>query len=525
LNGAGRKSFHIRKRLFLGYYRQTMNDSRNEICRRTFLKGALVSSAFLMPALTENSRRPSNPYGELTRLSIREVSTLLRKKKVSPVELTRACLSQIEQFNPALNAFITITADSALAEARTAEAEIQRGKWRGPLHGVPIALKDLFDTAGVRTTAASALYKDRIPAEDAEVVRRLKLAGAVFLGKQNMHEFAYGGTSAVSHFGPVHNPWALDRIPAGSSGGSAAAVAAELCYGALGSDTGGSIRGPAAYCGIVGLKPTFGLVSTRGVIPLSWSRDHVGPMTRTVADSAIMLQAIAGVDPSNVTGEEVKIGDYKGQTEKKTSSLRLGIARDFFFADLHPEVDAAIKSALSVLEKLTAEIRDLNIPVSTNRSVTDAEAYAYHAESLAKTPELYQPYTRGRLNAGAQVTTRAYIEGRRELAQFRQDIGKTFASVDALITPTSPIPARTILEASEEDPLRLPRPLDLRNCGPFNVNGLPSISVPCGFTRSGLPIGLQISGPHGGEGIVLQLAHAYEQATDWHKRRPPMVST
>jgi aspartyl-tRNA(Asn)/glutamyl-tRNA(Gln) amidotransferase subunit A len=380
----------------------------------------------------------------------------------------------------------------------------------------------LFDTAGVRTTAASALFKDRVPTQDAEVVRRLKAAGAVFLGKTNMHEFAYGATSVVSHFGAVHNPWELNHIAGGSSGGSAAAVAAELCYGALGSDTGGSIRGPAACCGIVGFKPTYGLVSTRGVIPLSWSRDHVGPMTRTVADAAIILQAIAGYDIEETTSQKIDVSDYSSTLRTKTSSLRLGRPREFFFEGLHPDIEAAMNDALSLLATLTAGVREISIPVSTNRSVTDAEAYAYHSEWLAKSPELYQPYTRGRLRAAAEVTAAEYIQGRRELAQLRHDSRKVFASVDAIITPAAPIPARTIVEASADDPVKIPRPPDLRNAAPFNINGLPSISIPCGFTSDGLPIGLQISGPLGGESVVLQLAHAFEQASNWHKRRPPM---
>jgi len=266
------------------------------------------------------------------------------------------------------------------------------------------------------------------------------------------------------------------------------------------------------------------LVSTRGVLPLSWSRDHVGPMTRTVADAALMLQAIAGYDAEETTSQKIEIPQYSSALRGKTSSFRLGKPRDFFFEGLHPEIEAAIHEALSLLGKLTAGVREISIPVSTNRSVTDAEAYAYHAESLAKTPELYQPYTRARLRTGADVMALVYIQGRRELAQLRQDVRKVFESVDALITPTAPIPSRTILEASADDPLRIPRPPDLRNAAPFNINGLPAISIPCGFTSAGLPIGLQISGPPGGETVVLQLAHAYEQATSWHKRRPPILT-
>jgi aspartyl-tRNA(Asn)/glutamyl-tRNA(Gln) amidotransferase subunit A len=461
---------------------------------------------------------------DLLKLSIGEAAELVRKKKVSPVDLTRACLAQIDTLNPKLNAFITVTAESALTDARQAEREVQRGKWRGPLHGIPIGLKDLFDTAGVSTTAGSALFKDRIPTRDAEVVRRLRAAGAILLGKQNMHEFAYGATSVVSHFGAVRNPWDLNYMAGGSSGGSAAAVAARLCFGALGSDTGGSIRGPAACCSIVGLKPTYGLVSTRGVVPLSWSRDHVGPMTRTVADAAIMLQAIAGYDAEETTSQKMDVPDYSLRLRAKTTSLRIGIARGFFFDGLRPEIEAAVADALRLLSKLTAGARELTIPVSTNRSVTDAEAYAYHSEWLSKTPELYQPFTRQRLRAAGEVTAAAYIQARRELVQLRHDIRQVFATVDALVTPTAPIPPRTITKASADDPVKIPRPPDLRNTAPFNINGLPSLSIPCGFTAQGLPIGLQISGPPGGEAVVLQLAYAFEQVTDWHKRQPPILA-
>src|ERR1700730_6572911 len=455
--------------------------------------------------------------------SLQLVSELIRKKSASPVELTQECLKRIEKLNPALNAYITVMGEQALAHARELETERQNGKWRGPLHGIPIGLKDLFDTAGVRTTAGSAVFADRIPSEDAEVVRRLKTSGAVILGKLNMHEFAYGDTSAQSHFGPVRNPWNREHVPGGSSGGSAAAVAAGLCYGALGSDTGGSIREPASYCNIVGLKPTYGLVSTRGVIPLSWSLDHVGPLARTVADAAVMLQGIAGYDPAETTSRQMSVPDYTAVLNSKVSSLRLGVARDFFFEGLHPEVEAAINEALSVLKRLTAGLKEINVPVSADTSVLRAEAYAYHAEFMAKTPELYDPWTLERLRTGAEVATLAYIAGLREISEFRRSTRRMFESVDAVITPTAPTRPRTTLEAGADPPSRRPV-LGLRNTAPFDRNGLPTISIPCGFTTKDLPIGLQISGPLGGEEVILQLAQAYEQATDWHKRRPQAAS-
>ena len=274
------------------------------------------------------------------------------EEKSLPVEVTQDCLSRIERLNPALNAFITVMAESALAEARRAEAEILRGEWRGALHGVPVALKDLIDTAGVRTTAASALYKDRVPNSDAEVVRRLRQAGAVIVGKNNLHEFAYGGSSLVSYFGDVHNPWDVGRMAGGSSGGSAAAVAAGMAYAAIGTDTAGSIREPAALCGCVGLKPTYGRVSSRGVIPLSSSLDHVGPLAATVADAAVVLQAIAGYDAADMTSADVPVADYVSALREDAKGMRVGVARGYFFDDLDPEVASAMEHALRGIAEL-----------------------------------------------------------------------------------------------------------------------------------------------------------------------------
>jgi aspartyl-tRNA(Asn)/glutamyl-tRNA(Gln) amidotransferase subunit A len=461
---------------------------------------------------------------ELAFLPLSDVSALLRSRKVSPVDVTRACLARIERLNPRLNAFITVTTSQALAEAKTAEAEIMKGAWRGALHGVPIALKDLIDTAGVRTTAASAVFADRVPKEDAEVVRRLKAAGAVLLGKLNMHEFAYGDSSAPSHFGAVRNPWNLERVPGGSSGGSAAAVAAGLCYAALGSDTGGSIRQPAAYCGIVGLKPTYGLVSTRGVVPLSWSLDHIGPMTRTVADAALLLQPIAGHDPLDTNSLAATPPDYSAALKQSVSTMRLGIPRAIFYENLDPEIEQAIKEAVRVLRGLTDSTRDVLLPPYGTLPVVGAEAYAYHAPYFTKTPDRYQPMTRRRLEAGSRVTAAAYIEGRRELDRLRRAVVSVFNSVDLLVTPTTPILPATVAEALN-DPGTPPAggvASSLRNTQPFDIYGLPCVSIPCGFSRRGLPIGISISGPPLGERDVLALAHAYEQATDWHKRPPPL---
>jgi len=490
--------------------------------RRKFLQASIAAS---LGATARGSR------DDLAFLSISELSELIRSRKVSPVEVTQILLERIEKFNPTLNAYCTVTADLAMKSAREAEKEIQRGKWRGPLHGVPIALKDLFDTAGVKTTAGSALFSDRVPEKDAEVVTRLKAAGIVLLGKLNMHEFAYGGSSTVSHFGAVHNPWEPSRVAGGSSGGSAAAVAAGLCFGALGSDTGGSIRQPAAYCGIVGLKPTYGLVSTRGVIPLAWSLDHAGPMTRTVADTAIMLQAIAGYDQEEITSEQIAVPNYSSALRGKGPQVRLGISREFFFESIDPEIEAGVKEALGVLRKMAVSTKEISLPVNniTDRAVIAAEAYAYHAEFITKKPEEYQPPTLAQIRGGADIRTGDYIMALRELTRLRRAVRQTFETVDAIVTPTTPISPPTIaaFDSAYRDPaapnnMSDIRRLTLRNTSPFNKYGLPAISVPCGFTRNGLPIGLQITGPHGGEAVVLQLAHAYEQATDWHKKRPPL---
>jgi aspartyl-tRNA(Asn)/glutamyl-tRNA(Gln) amidotransferase subunit A len=485
--------------------------NRQVVSRRSFMLGVCATPVF-------------GAANDLTLLTLSEASDRVRKKTISPVELVQASLRRIERLNPLLNAFITVTAEAALMRARELESEAQHGRWRSPLHGIPIALKDLIDTAGVRTTAASAVFADRIPSEDAEVVRRLNAAGAVILGKLNMHEFAYGDTSAQSHYGPVHNPWNREYVPGGSSGGSAAAVAAGLCYGALGSDTGGSIRQPAAYCGIVGLKPTYGLVSTRGVVPLSWSLDHIGPMSRTVADAALLLQPIAGYDPLDTNSIEATAPDYTKALRQKSSTLRLGVPRSVFYEKLDPEIEQAVNEALRVLRQLTASTREVELPAYKTLPVVAAEAYAFHAPYFTKTPQLYQSATQRRLELGSTISAAAYIEGRRELNRLRRAVTAVFSTVDLLVTPTTPILPSTIQEAVINPPIPPPGgvSLPLRNTQPFDVYGLPSISIPCGFSRSGLPIGLEISGPRLGEPMVLSLAHAYEQATQWHRRSPPV---
>ena len=414
---------------------------------------------------------------------------------------------------------MTVTEERAVERARALEAELAAGRWRGPLHGIPIALKDNIDTAGVLTTAASAVFADRVPDEDAEVVTRLEAAGAVVLGKLNMHEFAYGGTSAFTHTGPVRNPWDTGRIPGGSSGGSGAAVAARLCAGALGTDTGGSVRIPAAHCGIAGLKPTYGLASIRGIVPLSVSLDHVGPMCRSVADAALMLQPMAGYDPRGIASIEAEIPDYAGALRRRTSAMRLGVPRAFH-EDVDPQVLAAVERALGVLGDLTADTRDVELPPLPAARTVGVEAYAYHADLLEEHRGLYAESTLARIEGGAEMSAADYAEARYQLALVRKAVAAAFDDVDVLVTPTL-VELPVSIEAAMASPLEATAIL-IRNTAPFNGYGIPAITVPCGFSREGLPIGLQLCGRALGEVDVLALAHAYEQATGWHARTPPL---
>ena len=432
--------------------------------------------------------------------TIAAASQLVRRREISPVELTRECLETIERLNPTLNAFVTITAESALQEAANAEKEIQSGHYRGPLHGIPIGLKDLIDTAGTRTTAGSAIFKDRVPTEDAVVVKKLKAAGAVLVGKQNLHEFAYGGSSLISYFGPPRNPVNPEFITGGSSGGSAAAVASGMCYGAIGTDTAGSVREPAALCGVVGLKPTYGLISTAGIIPLSVSLDHAGPITRTVEDAAILLDVVT--EPSTKCHESKREGVEK---------FVVGIPREYFFQGLDIEVAAAIEKAIAQLTILASRIRDLDLSVDADRTLQSAEAYAYHRETAASSPLLYDPETLRRIRTGEHVSVSEYQRALANLRQVRREIAQRLEDIDVFVMPTTPIPATRIADLMNDPSLLRPTELLLlRNTRPVNVWGLPAISVPCGVTKQGLPIGLQIVGPPGGEDKVLRTAYAYE---------------
>ena len=454
-------------------------------------------------------------------LTIRQASNAIQSGELSPIALTRSCLARIERLNPALNAFITVTAESALEEARRAEGEIRSGEYRGPLHGIPLALKDIVDTAGVRTTAASHLFEKRVLAEDAFIVKRLKATGAILLGKLNLHEFAYGGSGIIGAFGIAHNPWDIERITGGSSSGSAAAVAAGLCLGAIGTDTAGSIRLPSAFCGISGFKPTFGLVSAHGVIPLAPSYDHVGPMARTAEDCALMLDAIAAYDSWDPNSSTVQSGGYARALADKTETLRLGIPDQFFFDDLDPEVAAAFDEAIRIARSMASEIKSVSIPIDTDRTVHVYEAYQYHAKYLQGSADKYQPETLRRIMAGEKVSANEYQQKKAELLELRRKAARSFDDIDLILTPTVPVlpPAVADLQAHPEQ-LRPAEIVMLRNTRPFNVLGLPSISIPCGFSKSGLPTGLQITGAAHEDAAVLRFAHAFQQATDWHKRSP-----
>ncbi len=452
-------------------------------------------------------------------MTLAEASAAIRSGRVTSLQLTEACLERAVSLNPVLNAYITIMKDKALEQARQLDAELKAGKSRGPLHGIPLALKDNIDTAGTRTTAASAVFDDRVPAEDAEVTRRLKAAGAVILGKTNMHEFANGITSATSYFGPVRNPWALDRNPGGSSGGSAAATIADTCFGALGTDTGGSIRVPASYCNLVGLKPTYGLVSIRGIIPLVLSLDHCGPITKTVEDAAILLNVLAGYDRLDIASVKHEREDYAALMRQPVNGLRLGIPRAPYFDALDADVAKLVEDAIGVMKGLTKSIRDVTLP-STRGINVGAEFYGYHQDFYAENVSRYQIPTRRNLSKGNEAKAADYIKSMWKLQTLRRTIDDAFTDFDLVVLPTRRHSPRTIDASIKREEVEKVRNPELENTSQFDTFGIPAVSVPCGFTAAGLPIGVMIAGPMFSEGRVLALARAYEQATEWHKKRP-----
>ncbi len=467
--------------------------------------------------------------GDLCYWTIRDLAARIQARDISPVEVTRALLERVEQLDKALNAYITVLPEQALQEARTAEQEIMRGDYRGPLHGVPIAVKDLFESKGVKTTAGSRILKDYIPPADATALARLRQGGAILLGKLNLHEFAYGGTGVNPHYGTSKNPWGMDRVPGGSSSGSGVAVAAGLAFGSLGTDTGGSVRIPAAFCGIVGLKPTYGRASRAGIIPLAWSLDHPGPMVRSVGDVALMLNAIAGRDPRDPVTVRRAVPDYTQGLAGDLQGVRIGLPRPVFLDDLDPEVEAALKGAMRELESLGARMEIVSLPKMryaplSSSIIIAAEAAAYHWESLRERADQFGPDVGPRLKLGALLPGWAYLKAQRMREAIRREMAEAMAQADVLLAPTVSVETPTIAECTVKPGDPLPRVLTevARLTRPFNLTGSPVISIPCGFTFSGMPIGMQIVGKPFDEAMVLRVAHAYEQATEWHTRQPSL---
>ncbi len=464
-----------------------------------------------------------NPAQDLCYLTIAEASQLIKKKSLSPVELAKAHLKRIHAADSQIRSHLTPLEDSALSEARKAEQDIQKGKYKGPLHGIPIALKDIIDTKGVKTTAQSKVLEHRVPTKDATATARLKKAGCILLGKLALNEFAFGGLYA-SLGEPPRNPWNTKHITGGSSSGSAAALSAGLCMGALGTDTGGSIRSPASLCGVVGLKATYGLISRYGVLPLSWSLDHCGPMARSVEDTALLLQAIAGYDPKDKTTSRVPIPDYHRALSKSVKGIRVGVPADFCF-DPRNGIDndtlKATKKALAELESMGAHVEEVKIPSLEYASIANmiilmGEGYVYHRKNLRSQPANYGEVTRSRLFLSATLTAADYVQAQRARSRAIQEFGKVLNKVDVLAMPTTPKPAPPF---KGFDPMALMVSPSYRD--PFNLTWLPAVSVPCGFNAAGLPIGLQIGGRAFDESRVLKVAYAYQEHTVWHQKRPP----
>jgi aspartyl-tRNA(Asn)/glutamyl-tRNA(Gln) amidotransferase subunit A len=462
---------------------------------------------------------------DISYLTIAEAAAGLRGKKFSPVELTKACLDRIDAIDGKLHSFITVTADLALEQARRLEQELYSGRDRGPLHGIPVALKDLYATKGIRTTCHSAVLENWIPDHDATATAKLAHAGTILLGKLGMHEFAFGGPSVDAPFPAVRNPWNTAHVTGGSSSGSGAALAAGLCYGALGSDTGGSIRNPAAHCGIVGIKPTYGRVSRCGVVPLSWSLDHAGPMARSVEDCAILLQALSGYDPKDPASANAAVPDFSAGLRRGIRGLRVGVPRANWFDEnlgVARETETVYDAALKTLQELGADMIDIDgkpfsLARKANQTILIAEAYAYHENTYQKTPQKFGSSVRRRMLEGAFLSAADYLTAQRARSVLNRQMLDNFARIDVLATPTvaRPPDAFDTLDPNEQN-------LRPSFTNPFNLTGLPTISVPCGFTEGNLPVGLQIVAPAFDETDCFRVGYAYEQATEWHKQQPPV---
>ncbi len=452
---------------------------------------------------------------------IAELGRLFRRKEVSPVELVRTLLARIERLEPTLHCFVTLTAERALAEAQAAEAKLQRGEAASPLLGIPVGYKDIYATRGVLTTAGSAVLADWVPDADATCVTRLQQAGAVMMGKLITHEFAMGIQLPGHRYPAARNPWNVEHMPGGSSSGSGAALAAGLLAGATGSDTGGSIRGPAAFCAIAGLKPTYGRVSRAGVVTLSWTLDHTGPMARTVEDCALLLQVLAGHDPADPASSSRPVDDYVTPLGQGVRGLRVGVPRAYFFDGVDSENGAAFEQSMRTLDQLGATVREVEIPsIHTAPAfmvILLAEAFAYHERDLRERPGLFGDVLRERFQAGGLLTAGEYVQAQRLRARLRADMNDVLKTVDVLATTPMLGPAPPFVKAFDPD-FGFPK----SNTAPFNVTGLPALALPSGFASSGLPLSLQLAGRAFDEATVLRVGHAYQQATDWHTRRPPV---
>jgi len=461
---------------------------------------------------------------DLAYLSVAEGARLLRAKKLSPVEWTKALLDRVAAIDEHTNAFLVVTADKALAQAKTAEAEIAKGQYRGPMHGVPYAAKDIFDVEGMATTCHSKIRMNHKAAADAFVVKKLRDAGAVLLGKVALHEFATGGPAFDLPWPPARNPWNRDLHPGGSSSGSGAALAAGMAPAALGTDTGGSVRNPATCCGIVGMKPTYGAVSLGGVFPLTYSLDHVGPMTRTVEDNAILFHAIAGHDPEDPTSAARATPDCLTDLKSGLKGLRVGVIEHFYKEDAAADPDQvrALEQAVGVLQKLGASVKTIRVsplPLWTdcNRTIHQAEAYAIHEKDVQERPEDFAALTRNRLLPGAFVTAAKYIKAQQLRAALCREMAEAMRDLDAVVTLSS-----LLLPCRIDDPAAIARTYDQQCRLVFNVTGTPCISVPTGFTADGVPLAMQIAGHSFGEPTVYRVAQAYEAATGFAERRPPI---
>ncbi len=466
---------------------------------------------------------------ELCYLSIGQLAQLIQRREVSPVELVEAHLQRVALLEPTLNSFITITADIAKTAAKEAEEEIQNGRYRGPLHGIPMGLKDLYHVKGVRNTSGAKIFEDFVPEFDCTIAGKLKEAGAILLGKLNTHQFAYGITGENPDYGHMHNPWDPALIAGGSSGGSASATASGQCTFAMGSDTGGSIRVPSSLCGLVGLKPTYGRLSRYGLTPLSWSMDHPGPITRTVEDCATVMNIVAGHDPNDPAAVTVPVPDYTSALPNDLKGVRVGVPEEFFQVPLDPQVEAAVRTAVHVLEELGAQVSPiswptypLSIPIAT--TIQLAEATSYHKDLVRTRGDEYYPPVRLLLEAGFFISATELNQAQRARTFFVRESLKLFEEVDVLAGPMTPVTAHPIgtTEVEVGGTPMTPRAALTQYTRPYNLSGFPALTVPCGFSREGLPIGLQLGARPFNEEMVLRAGYAYQQATDWHTRRPPL---